>query len=55
MNEPKIKYSGVDGFTYNVFFVSRIWRQNASLGSLAFSHLGDGVEISRMNPRLDCE
>ena len=40
MNKPKIKYSGVDGFTYNVCFVSRIWRQNASLGSLAFSHLG---------------
>ena len=55
MNEPKIKYSGVDGFTYNVFFVSRIWRQNASLGFLTFSHLGNRAEISHMKPRLDCE
>ena len=31
-------------------FVSRIWRQNSSPRSLAFSHLGNSAEISLMNP-----
>ena len=34
-----------------VRFVSRIWRQNSSPGSLAFPHLGNRAEISHMKPR----
>ena len=34
----------------HVCFVSRIWRQNSSPGSLTFSHLGNRAEISHMNP-----
>ena len=34
-----------------VCFVSRIWRQNSSPGSLTFSHLRNLAEISHMNPR----
>ena len=34
-----------------VCFVSRIWRQDSSPGSLAFPHLGNRDEISHMNPR----
>ena len=35
----------------HVCFVSRIWRQNSSPGSLAFSHLGNRAEISHTKPR----
>ena len=35
----------------HVCFVSRIWRQNSSPGTLAFSHLGNRAEISHMSPR----
>ena len=35
----------------HVCIVSRIWRQNSSPGSLAFSRLGNQAEISHMNPR----
>ena len=35
----------------HVCFVSRIWRQNSSPGSLAFSCFGNRAEISHMNPR----
>jgi len=35
----------------HVYFVSRIWRQNSSLGSLTFSHLRNRAEISHMNPK----
>ena len=34
-----------------VCFVSRIWCQNSSPGSLTFTHLGNRAEISHMNPR----
>ena len=32
-------------------FVSRIWRQNSSPGSLAVTYLGSRAEISHMTPR----
>ena len=32
-------------------FVSRIWRQNSSPGSLAVTYLGSRAEISHMKPR----
>ena len=35
----------------HIYLVSRIWHQNSCPGSLAFSHLGNPAEISRMNPR----
>ena len=35
----------------HIYLVSRIWHQNSSPGSLAFSHVGNRVEISHMNPR----
>ena len=35
----------------HVCFVSRIWRQNSSPQSLAFSHLRNRAEISHLNPR----
>ena len=35
----------------HVCFVSRIWRQNSSPGSLAFSCFGNRSEISHLNPR----
>ena len=35
----------------HVYLVSRVWHQNSSPGSLAFSHLGNPAEISHMNPR----
>ena len=35
----------------HVCYVSRIWRQNSSPGSLAFSCFGNRAEISHMNPR----
>ena len=35
----------------HVFFVSRIWNQNSSPRSLAFSLLGNRAEICHMNPR----
>ena len=35
----------------HVCFVSPIWCQISSPGSLAFSHLGNQPEISHMNPR----
>ena len=44
---PKVK---IFVFRY-VCFVSQIWRQNSSPGSLTFSHLGNRAEISHMNPR----
>ena len=44
---PKVK---IFVFRY-VCFVSRIWRQNSSPGSLAFSYLGNRAKISHMNPR----
>ena len=44
---PKVK---IFVFRY-VCFVSRIWRQNSSPGSLTFSHLGNRAGISQMNPR----
>ena len=40
----------IDVFRH-ICFVSRIWRQNSSQGTLAFSHLGNRAEISHMNPR----
>ena len=47
MNGAKVKI-----FVFrHVCFVSRIWRQNSSQGSLAFSHLGNRAEVSQMNPR----
>ena len=47
MNGAKVKISMFRHFC----FVSRIWRQNSSPGSLAFSHLGNRAESSQMNPR----
>ena len=35
----------------HIYLVSRIWHQNSSPGSLAFSHLGNPAEISHINPR----
>ena len=44
---PKVKI-----FVFrHVCFVSRIWCQNLSPGSLTFSHLRNRAEISHMNPR----
>ena len=44
--------SKVDLFVFrHVCFVSRIWRQNSSTGSLTFSHLGNRTETSHMNSR----
>ena len=44
--------SKVDLFVFrHVCFVSRIWRQNSSTGSLSFFHPGNRAEISYMNPR----
>ena len=36
----------------HVCFVSRIWCQNSSPGSLAFSHLGDQAKISHYEPKV---
>ena len=44
---PKVK----DFVFRHVCFVSRIWRQNSSPGSLTFYHLGNRAEISHMNAR----
>ena len=42
---PKVKI-----FVFrHVCFVSRIWRQNSSPGSLTFYHLGNRAEISHIN------
>ena len=35
----------------HIYLVSRIWHQNSSPRSLAFSHLGNPAEISHTNPR----
>ena len=44
---PKVKI-----FVFrHVCFVSPIWRQNSSPGSLNFCHLGNRAKISHMNPR----
>ena len=46
---PKVKI-----FVFrHVCFVSRIWRQNWSPGSLTFFHLGNRAEIAHMNPRIN--
>ena len=46
---PKVKI-----FVFrHVCFVSRIWPQNWSPGSLTFFHLGNRAEIAHMNPRIN--
>ena len=44
---PKVK---IFVFRYGCF-VSRIWRQNSSPGSLAVSHLGNRAGISHLKPK----
>ena len=48
MNGAKVK-----SFVFrHVCFVSQIWRQNSSPGSVAFSHLGNRAEISHMKAKF---
>ena len=51
VNEAMIGAKVIIFVFHHVYFVSRIWRQNSSPGSLAFSHLANQAEISHMNPR----
>ena len=46
-----IPFNCSDTVFCHVCFVSRIWRQNPSPGSLTFSHLRNRAEIFHINPR----